>query len=295
MRSILIKTAFFIALFALSGCFSFEAALMSLPVESKVPVVEDIDYSYPASGAVAATGSVVFKFKPGFWEKLFRNPPPPIPANENEIIVYLGFVIDFSWDSGWIPPERSGGTGALLWAETDKRVGKYDILFGNASRQGQLVMRKHPSNPKGVEPRLIVLDSATTETVSVEMNDFIAGGRTGHVVRYTPPYWWGDLVLRGKAYRIFAVIEEDYYAKYPDFSQRERKGKLGSRVETTAHFFLKPEQKFQITDNFRVVMAELRGDAYTLYDTLPQAEWDDMKQALALLHAFRYIARRLLY
>jgi hypothetical protein len=42
------------------------------------------------------------------------------------------------------------------------------------------------------------------------------------------------------------------------------------------------------------VVAELCRDAYTLYDTLPQTEWDDMKQALALFHAFRRIARGLL-
>jgi hypothetical protein len=104
--------------------------------------------------------------------------------------------------------------------------------------------------------------------------------------------------LRGRAYRIFSVIEEAYYARYPDFSQRERGGKghgfVGSRVETTAHNFLRDEQKFQILDNSDTVVAERCKDIYTLYDTLLQTEWDNMKQALALFHAFRYMAKRLL-
>ncbi|MDR1301363.1 MAG: hypothetical protein LBK43_02695, partial [Treponema sp.] len=244
MRSIFITITFFTALFTLSGCFSFEAALRSLLSGPDIPVVEDIDYSYPVTDAVAEQGTIVFKYKPGFWEKLFYNPDPPVPANESEIIVYLGFVFDFSWQSGWIPPERSGGTGALLWGDTEKRVGKCDILFGNASSEGKLVIRKNPSKPTAKESVLMVLDSATTKTVSVEMNDCIS---TGSVMHSMPPYSWGELILSGRAYRIFSVMEEAYYARYPDFSQRERGinwngfvlGTIGSRVETTAYNFLR--------------------------------------------------------
>ncbi|MDR2052199.1 MAG: hypothetical protein LBP80_02200 [Treponema sp.] len=89
---------------------------------------------------------------------------------------------------------------------------------------------------------------------------------------------------------------------YPDFSQRERGtqwnglwlGFAGSRVETTAYNFLRDEQKFQILDNSGTVVAELRQDIYKLYDSLPREEWEGMKQALALFHAFRYLAKRLL-
>jgi hypothetical protein len=298
MRSILIKTVLFTALFALSECSSFEAALLSLLDDSKVPAVEDMDYSYPASGGVVAEGTIAFKFKPGFWEKLFHNPKPPAPINESEILVYMD-LRKAVWFWPWLPEKRGGPYLLIFNGDSDQYTAKGDIVFGNARHRGKLIIWKYPVEKTNDNFRLIVLKSASIETVSVEMNNFIATGSTIYVVRSIPPYWWGDLVLRGKAYRIFAVIEEDYYTKYPDFSQKERgdarRGFPDSRVETTAHFFLKPERKFQITDNSRVVMAELRGDVYTLYDTLPQAEWDDMKQALALLHAFRYIASRLLY
>jgi hypothetical protein len=297
MKSIPIKIAFLTALFALSGCSSFEAMLTSLLNGSEVPAVEDIDYSYPTSGNVAAAGSIVFRFKPRFWEKLFRNPESPAPANESEILIYMN-LRKAVWFWPWLPEER-GGPYLLIFNESaDQYTAKGDIVFGSARRNGKLIIWKYPVETTDDNFRLIVLMSANTETVSVEMNNFIASGSTIHVLHYTPPYYWGDLVLRDKAYRIFSVIEEDYYAKYPDFSQKERgskqRGFVGGRVETTAHNFLRSEQKFQITDNSRVVMAELYGDVYTLYDTLPQTEWDAMKQALALFHAFRVIAGRLI-
>jgi hypothetical protein len=90
-------------------------------------------------------------------------------------------------------------------------------------------------------------------------------------------------------------LKRPYYAKYPDFSQRERTElTISSRVETTAYNFLRKAQKFQILNKSDAVVAELSENNYTLYDTLPQTEWDDMKQALALFHAFRYIAKGLL-
>jgi hypothetical protein len=302
-------------LFALSGCVSVETAITSrvdglFADTSAIPDVPDIDYSYPVTGDVAEQGAVIFKFKPGFWEKLFHNPAPPVPADESEVIVYLGFASGFQWISSWVPPERSGGIGAILWGDVSKYVGNCDILFGTASHAGKLVIRKESDYPSDEEKqrgvkgatRTIVFDRAATADVSVEMNNFIVVDSTIHVVRSIPPNSWGELVLGGRAYRIFSVMEENYYVKYPDFSQRERGterngiviGYLGSRVETTANNFLKSGQKFQITDNARTVVAELQGDAYMLYDTLPEAERDRMKQALALFYAFRYIARGLL-
>ncbi|MDR3115269.1 MAG: hypothetical protein LBU25_07095, partial [Treponema sp.] len=65
-------------------------------------------------------------------------------------------------------------------------------------------------------------------------------------------------------------------------------------AESTAYEFLRNGQKFQILDSADAVVAELRENHYTLYDTLPQTEWDDMKQGLALFHAFRCIAGGLL-
>jgi hypothetical protein len=304
-RRLVVTTTFFAVLFS-SGCtLSIETVTTGWRDVSNVPVVEeDIDYSYPVTGAVAQGGAIVFKSKPGLLEKLFYNPAPHVPADESEIVVCPG-LLHFNWKSlaEWIPPERSGGTGALLWGgETDEYAGKCDILFGNASSEGELRIRKHQSDQTDKNSIIVVLDGATTGTVSIAMNNFIASGSTIHVLRHMPPYSWGEFVLSGRAYRIFSVVEEAYYAKYPDFSQRERGinrngltfGYIGSRVETTAGNFLRKEQKFQILDNSDAVVAELQENNYTLYDTLPQTEWDGMKQALALFHAFRRLARGLL-
>jgi hypothetical protein len=111
------------------------------------------------------------------------------------------------------------------------------------------------------------------------MSDYIT---TSSFIRHMPPQEWGELVLSGRAHRIFSVIEGVYY------------GWRDTRAESTAYEFLRKEQKFQILDHSDAVVAELQENNYTLYDTLPQTEWDDMKQALALFHAFRHLARGLL-
>jgi hypothetical protein len=95
-RSIFAAIAFSAALFILPGCSSFETALISALDELTGSGVEYIDHSYPVIGAAAQEGAIVFKSKPGFWEKLFKNPASPVPADENEIVVYfVGFEIDF--------------------------------------------------------------------------------------------------------------------------------------------------------------------------------------------------------
>jgi hypothetical protein len=260
---------------------------------------EDIDHSYPATGAVAQRGAITFESKPAFWIRLFYNPAPPVPVNENEIVTHFGFEPDFRWPwdqnwdwdwdwtslVDWIPPERSGGTGTILWGGVDKYYGKCEIRFGNAIHQGELRIRRNPAKPTDSKAQenesaiLMVLDSATTKTVSVEMNNYIT---TNNLTSHSPPHSWGTLVLSGRAYRIVSVIEGLYY------------GWRDTKAESTAYEFLRSRQKFQILDGSDTVVAELHGNNYALYDTLPQTEWEDMQQALALFHAFRHIANGLL-
>ncbi|MCL2194100.1 MAG: hypothetical protein FWB78_12000 [Treponema sp.] len=49
-------------------------------------------------------------------------------------------------------------------------------------------------------------------------------------------------------------------------------------------------QRFQFLDDENTVVAELEMGGYTIYDTLPYAELDGMRRALALLVAFRHSA-----
>jgi hypothetical protein len=120
MRNIPGAITFFAVLFTFPGCSSFDAALRSLLNGPDVPAVEDIDYSYPVAGAAAQGGAIVFVFKPGFWEKLFHNPKPPVPANESEVIVHLGFLSEFQWILSWgVPPKRLSRI-EIIWGEVKK-------------------------------------------------------------------------------------------------------------------------------------------------------------------------------
>jgi hypothetical protein len=66
-----------------------------------------------------------------------------------------------------------------------------------------------------------------------------------------------------------------------------------SRVDNLAKFFLKQGQKFQLVDKSDVVVAEIYGDTYTLYDTLPESEWEAMKQNIGMFYVYRLIVRAL--
>jgi hypothetical protein len=290
----LVLSIFTAALFALSGCASTKTTMTSwldglFEDEFVFLDVPNIDYSYPVADAVAERGAIAFQFK------FHKREPPPIAAND--ILVCMDIRKD-RWFWPWLPEKRGGPYLLIFTGETDQYAAKADIFLGSSQYKAELVIWKHFDDASANKFRFIVLMNAHTETVSVEMNNFIAAGSTLHVVRHPPPYPWGDLVLNGRACPLFSVIEEDYYAKHPDFSRRERGtewfGYVGSRVETTAKNFLKSGRKFQITNNARAVVAELQGNAYTLYGALPEAERDGMKQDLALFHTFRYIAQKLI-
>jgi hypothetical protein len=61
-----------------------------------------------------------------------------------------------------------------------------------------------------------------------------------------------------------------------------------------ARFFLKEGQKFQLVDKNGTVAAEIYGNVYTIYDTLPESEWEDMKQQnIGMFYVYRSIARAL--
>jgi hypothetical protein len=113
-------------------------------------------------------------------------------------------------------------------------------------------------------------------------------------VREIPPYYWGKFISSGGEYKLYAVVEDDYYARYPDFTQRERRKISGvRRIDSLAKFFLKEGQKFQLVDKSGAVVAEIYGDLYTIFDTLPEAEWEGMKHNIGMFYVYRLIARAL--
>jgi hypothetical protein len=101
------------------------------------------------------------------------------------------------------------------------------------------------------------LESAKTATAEMEFNNYIS---EADIVPETPPYYWGRFISSGSEYKLYAVAEENYYAKHPDFTQRERKGMGGSRVDSLARFFLKEGRKFQLVDKSGAVAAEIYGN-----------------------------------
>jgi hypothetical protein len=139
-----------------------------------------------------------------------------------------------------------------------------------------------------------VLNSATTATSYIDFNGSIheSGGVT------EIPYWFGTFFSSNGMYRLYGVCENEYQIN-PDntlLSDDEKEKAMALYKENysnaVSNFFLDTNQKFQIIDNEDNVVAEIKDDAYTLYDTLPELERINMKQNIGLFHIFYSLVRQ---
>jgi len=89
------------------------------------------------------------------------------------------------------------------------------------------------------------------------------------------PFLIGFVHLKNNSYRIFAVLDPDSESHSNPFIFFKE-------------IFLYPKQKFQFMGNNDTVVTELENGKYSIYDTLPEADRESMKQALALLAAYRH-------
>jgi hypothetical protein len=79
------------------------------------------------------------QIKAGVLGKLFYNPVPPVPAYENQIIVYMDLREKGGWFWPWLPEERGGSYLLLFGGDTNQYTAKGDIYFGNTRYGGELI------------------------------------------------------------------------------------------------------------------------------------------------------------
>jgi hypothetical protein len=308
----------------LSGCLSISSDGKNWDPYSFPATTEehDIDYSYPVTEKIAETGTILYKRDAytqfDFFPKLSgKEYPLTPPLNDTEIFV-SGTVAGGGAANALfihIPAKSAKGTPEIHWTPYDyEYTWRGEIAFDGAVQTAMISFNLYASDQEG-KLLMVVLNSAISpfkntgmfsgfrkwftnkkpndresHGVNMEFNTYLS---RVSVVEKEPPYQWGIFILDDRKYTIYAVIEDNYYAMYPDFTQMER-GKnawFGSRVTSRADFFLKKGQKFQIVNIDGVVVSELFGDVYRIYDTLPEHEWGDIKRNLAMLYVFRLITR----
>ncbi|MDR1029827.1 MAG: hypothetical protein LBL76_03035 [Treponema sp.] len=255
---------------------------------SFVPKIEkiDIDHAIPPRGNILETGTLGYA-ETDFFSDLFSflfSKEARIPV-EGEILTKGSYttqgevrpIFRFAY------PQKNKNLPQQILINTYHLYYKWqgNIMFsGKAYKANFLIDADGPKS--GWQGKTILLDTAKTGFFRFEFSgpigdtDFDATPESGapHF-----PWWVGDFISQGKTYRLNAVVEiGPEYAYPPGF-------KDPFAYETRRTFFY-PEQKFQIIDAAsNTVMAEIQNNAYTLYDTLPETEWEAMKCNIGLFYA----------
>jgi len=234
-------------------------------IRDTLPPLEPRYYDFPVTGEVIAAGtigSVIERANPN------QPSPPPLEAD----ILLAGnvgrplFVMEWGRirtvrlryqddDSRWLMPPvrrpyRWDGTVTIGDDSEDIRVG-FNVYANRAGGR-----------------KRFVLTTASLGQASLEFGDPVEVFNTD---RGNWPFLIGYAHLPTNSYRVFAV-------------------RNNSPQGSTGRVFFNPLQRFQFLDGENTVVAELEMGGYTIYDTLPYAELDGMRRALALLVAFRHSA-----
>jgi hypothetical protein len=267
----------------------------------------DNDFSYPVTGNIAVTGTLVYIPREPTALELFgldflskkEKKVPSLPANDTEILVSgLLKTPDSSKDTSWVRFYTKNSRGLRpVWFTKYYYDYIWDgiIMFNGTRKNAKLYIYEYVMYGSG-DVKLVEMNSAKNQPSGIDFTHLIG---TDAVVD-SPPFQWGKFISDTEEYGLYAVIETNYYAKYPDFTQEDREkakwlASTYSKVDNYFEFFLKAGQKFQLINSAGLVVAEIYGNTYTIYDILPESEWDGMKQNMALFYVFRLIARRIFY
>jgi hypothetical protein len=257
MRWGFLSRFFFLFLVAafLVGCITFH-----LPPPPGPPA----DYSFPVTGEVRETGNVASVIeRRGPFSRARAAPradilltgvitqPPIIIETTLPRTVTLRYQQD---DSSWLLPltrrqYRWNGTINVAGNPADTMI----EFYVHAGRDGS--------------GKRFILTNAHLGQVRLEADDPV---EVYYVDIRNFPFLVGYVHLQSNSYRVFAVLNNS-----PNRM-------LGNEI------FFNPVQKFQFLNNQNNVVAELHIGRYTIYDTLPEAEIGEMKQAIALFTAYRH-------
>jgi hypothetical protein len=248
------------------GCISFNT-----PPEWKAhfeSLLANKDYSFPVTGEVVETKEIASVI-----EYSWSNIKMPLPEAD---ILLTGRIYSpwYSWQTSLaMRPVKLKNQG-------DDAITVYFLPHYKQRYfwDGTVIANGHPAKTlidfdvyaeKGGRDKHFILTKAALGEVRLEFSDPF----DIFVDMWDPkfPYLAGYIHTPENTYRVYTVLDN-----YPD--------------KTTYHntVFFNPLQKFQILDGRDTVIAELEKDKYTVYDTAPEAERENLQYAVALLVAFRH-------
>jgi hypothetical protein len=118
---------------------------------------------------------------------------------------------------------------------------------------------------------VLIVKQAESKNVSFLMNDWFDARESLEEW----PVWFGRMKISGASYNIYLVTEHEIKADIEDAEPEYDKMGLA---------FFRNDQKFQIVDEQGVVVAELKGENYEVYNTIPNDLIDEIKLGIGFLY-----------
>jgi hypothetical protein len=109
------------------------------------------------------------------------------------------------------------------------------------------------------------------------------------------PYRLGSFYIGGIRYPLYIVLEYEYEieSSMPKEDIIKQTPYLLKDEKSMYNIVFRRDQKFQIVNELNQGVADIQGDAYTLYHTLPVSAKPGMKRLIAQMYTFIRIARQL--
>jgi hypothetical protein len=112
------------------------------------------------------------------------------------------------------------------------------------------------------------------------------------------PYPLASFYAGGIRYPLYVALEPEYMISSDKVSEEELRSKREAILSTykernLAALVFRRDQKFQVVNKAGLGVAEIQGDTYTLYDTLPESDRPAMRRLIARFYAFIRLARQI--
>jgi hypothetical protein len=195
-----------------------------------------------------------------------------------------------------------------LWSDVkSKNEGELDTVMLGAYRwdfqwNGSVNIQNQPSeirlrfegysaDEKGYHMTFVLPDAKSPDTDRIEFNR-----RLDEYEILTMPYRLGSFYIGGVCYPLYITQEVDYALAsdgIPEEELRERRDELLRGYRNLTSLVFRRDQKFQVVNEANIGVADIQGDAYTLYDTLPEADRTALRRLIAQLYTFIRLTRQI--
>jgi hypothetical protein len=105
----------------------------------------------------------------------------------------------------------------------------------------------------------------------------------------------GNFTTGQNTYKLYMTVEVEYIlmnnSALPNEEIRQKHSFFEKEEVKFSNQFYGQDQKFQVVDGNNTVAAEICGNVYTVYDTLPEQELPAIKRDIAWFYMYRHLTK----